>query len=112
MDAHPKDSTQRIDNDMPLASLDQLASINAALAACFGGLGTLTVDEDHTRSGLSPDLYAVSLAERCGDILPQVVATPLGEVIVDGLPLGVVFGQKAPLAAGAQQVQAGVDDQA
>ena len=63
---------------VPLATLDLLACVVAARAACLGGFHALTVDHRSAGTGLTPDALAVKHDQPMIDRLPHA-RTPPGE---------------------------------
>ena len=112
VDPHADHRTHQVHDQVPLAPADQHAAVEAALAARLGGLHALGVDDHHARRRLPPGNAPDPLPQRRQDVLPGAVAPPLGELVADGLPRGVLSGEHAPLAAGAQEIEDRVDDQA
>src|SRR5262249_35253188 len=82
----------------------------AHVAARAAGLDRLAVDAGGARRALAAGLLADLLAEGAVETLPGAVVSPLAEVVVGGGPGAVALGQGGPLAAGAVDVQDGVDD--
>ena len=71
----------------------------------FRGLDAPALDDSHGRRGLFAGGLARLIAQAVVYPLDGSIVAPLGEVVVDAVPLGEVAGQHAPLAAGAEQVE-------
>ena len=102
--------TQGINQDVPLTSLDSLASVVAAGASILGRLHGLAVDDGgagaFVPAGLVPDLGPQGVLDR----LPRAIATPLPIVVMDRSPWGKVVGKHPPLDAAADEIEDGVED--
>ena len=103
-------SNPAVHHDMPLPPRDLLAPVVAPLAADLGPLDRLAVDaagaRARARRPASPDLPPQGVHDR----LPGAVVAPLAEVVVDGALGREVVRQHVPLAAGAVDVEDGVED--
>src|SRR5919198_3262021 len=90
--------SQRIDQEMPLAPFDFLATVIPALGAThLGGLDRLAIDACGTRGRLAPRCDARAFAQGLDDLGPGPVVAPLRKVVIDGA-LGEQFmGQHVPL---------------
>src|SRR5215510_14466523 len=96
---------------MTLTALHLLATVIPTLrTADFGGLDRLTIDADRARRGLPSRSHTRLLAERCDDLVPGPVVTPLSKV-VRGRALGKeIVGEHIPLAATAMEIANRVED--
>ena len=109
--AHPEDQAEGIYHNMPLAPADLLARIVAdRRAALFGAFDTLTVEDGRTRRRLAPLGDAHFVAQGLVEPLPQSDPAPRREVFEDRGPRREVIGQQPPLAAGAVEIEDGVED--
>ena len=94
---------------MSFATIDLFARVVTAFPAGFAALDRLAVDHPCAR-------LAVTFVEQT-DVLPQVSMNlfdqtrigPATEVAVSALPRRQILWQVAPLAAGAQEVEDGVE---
>src|SRR5262249_17680531 len=100
---------QAIDPGVPLAAGDLLAGVVAALAALRGRLDRLAVGGRGPRAGVAPGAGADPLAQGLVDAVPGAVVAPASVPGVDRGPGREVVRQQAPLAAGADQVEDGVE---
>src|SRR6185437_16308704 len=104
------DQPERIDQQVPLATGEPLTAVIALRAPSLGRLDRLAVDDRRRR------LPWVTLG--LPEVAPQLVVQPVegavllpgAEVPVHAVPGREVVGQGAPLAAGAVDVEQGVDD--
>src|SRR5436305_6203311 len=95
---------------MPLAALDLLAGVEAALPAHLGGLHRLAVDVGDA-GRLVPAVGGTDLgAQGVDELLPGAVLLPGIEVVASGALGEQVMGQVVPLGAGARLVEQGVED--
>ena len=78
-------------------------------APFFGAFHALAVDDAAPRARLALGLLATPDVERMMDAIERAVPAPQAEVIVHGASRRQVLGQRAPLAAGAQDVHQPVD---
>jgi len=81
----------------------------AGLGCDGGALGALAVADGGGRRGVPPRARPVLRAQAVVEALARPVARPLDDIIVGRAPVGQVARERAPLAAGAQAVQQGVD---
>ena len=95
---------------MPLAAVDLLAPVGAALLAALGRLDRLAVDGGGAGGRLTPGLGTDLRAEGIQDLLPGAVPRPPLEVVVDRPPRGEVMRQGPPTAPFAGVIEQGVDD--
>ena len=102
--------SQRIGDDVALASLDEFAAVEASCPADVGGFDRLAVDDGCAGAGVSACLESHTAAQGIGELFEQASLGPLSKVIVDGLPRGKALGKHAPLAAGFVEVKQGVTD--
>src|SRR5207244_2290166 len=90
--------------------IDVLGVVSAALFAAGGRIDRLAIDAGggawSIRLLLRPDLAA----QRVVDGVQGAVVPPLVEVTPHGTLGREILGQVTPLAAGAEQVQDGIDD--
>ncbi len=108
---HGNQKPQRIDQQMPLAPLDFLASvITPCLTAHLGGLHRLTVDAHRAGSGLAAFLGTNLHSQRIEELGPGAVVSPLGEILVNGAFGKQVVRKHIPLTTGTVKVQDRVDD--
>ena len=84
--------------------------VEAALAAGFGGLDALRVDDRRAGLPLAADLLAQPFAQDRVDTLQGAVLGPPIEVVADGLPRAVLARDLAPLAAGTFQIEQPIED--
>ncbi len=75
----------------------------------FGAFHALTVDDAGRVAGFALGFLLTLDVERMMDAIERAVPTPQAEVIVHGASGRQVLGQRAPLAAGAEQVHHAVD---
>src|SRR5690606_1125899 len=66
-------------------------------APLFRGLDALAVDDGHGGRRLFARGFAGLIAQAVVYPLEGAVVAPLGEIVVDAVPLGIVLGQHAPL---------------
>gem|GEM_PF-1528271 len=104
--------TQHIDQQMPLTAADFLAGVVAALRSALGGFDRLAVEEGRAWRGLLASLATDLGMEGMMNAQPQSVDSPAVEVGGDGAPRRKVVGQLPPRAAGAFQIEDGVEDRA
>jgi hypothetical protein len=108
-DHHPEQQTQGIDQDVSFAPVDFLARIVTPLVAGFGALDALAVDDSGAGVRLAPFDQAEMFSQMGVNLLPQAIALPDAEVVIDRAPRSEVLGQVAPLATGFDQVENGVE---
>src|SRR5262249_2344903 len=76
---------QRIDQQMPLATVDFLPPIIPTLGAPhLRGLDRLAIDAHGTGSGLASRCHAGAFSQGLEHLAPRPIITPLGKVVVDG----------------------------
>jgi len=110
---HQQEQSQRVDQQMAFAPVDQLAGIKAALApTTIRGLDALAVEDRGGGLSLPPFLFSDQVAQAVVNPLPDAIQAPRAEVAVDGLPRRILVRQVAPLAAGPADVKDGIDRQA
>ena len=103
--------TQRIDEQMPLASFDTLVSVKTTDAGgLLDGLHRLGIHDGRARMRLPPHAPTFSVPQPTPEMRPEASATKLSEVIVDRLPRRKITGQIAPGAARAQEIKQGIED--
>ena len=110
MDDDRQDQPERIHNDMSLASVDLFAGVVTPLAADFGRLDRLTVDNRSTGRPLAAHGPPKHVPERVVNLLPSSIVAPPEKDSVNGLPIGEFVGKKSPGATAAEEVQDRVDD--
>src|SRR5271166_997959 len=107
---HGQQQAQAVDHDMTFPAVDVLGIVAAPLLAPGGRVDRLTVDA-RRRSGVVGLLHRADLAAKeVVELLQGPVSSPLVEVTPDGALGWEVHGQIAPLAAGAEDVEDGVED--
>jgi len=110
---HARDQhTQNIHQHMPFATAHFLTAIVAPLAATLRSLDRLAVEDGRRRCGLLTGLSTHSSVQGVVNAQPQAVATPTREIGGHGAPRREVVRQLPPLAAGALQVEDGVENTA
>jgi len=112
MDLTDQQEALSIGDDMALAALDALASIDATRAATFRGRSTLAVDDGCRGSNVAPKRSAGACHQPSIDPMPGAVVAPAVEITLHCRARREVPGQRAPLAAGGQNIEDGVDDRA
>ena len=78
-------------------------------APFFSAFHTLTVDDAGRGAGFARGFLAALEVERMMDAIQRAVPVPQAEVIMHGASGRQILGQRAPLAAGAQNVHHAVD---
>lgn len=84
MDREADHQSQRIDNDVALATRDLLPPIIASDTAAFRGFDALTVDDACRRADLFPLQFAGFQHEVMVDPCPQPHRPPFVEVTLNG----------------------------
>ena len=107
---HHDQQAQRINQDVPLASLDLLARIEAALLGLLGRFHTLAIDNRSTRLLRAAQSGADAQAQGRVDPFERAIVEPFVKVVGHMLPGRQIMRQHAPLAAAAIQIQDGVHD--
>ena len=97
-----------IGHHMALATSDSFGAIKAARTATFRGLGALTVDDASRGNTVTSHRRPSAPDEREIDPSPQALVAPKIEVVLHGGAWRKVLRQCAPLAAGRQNVENGV----
>ena len=109
-DQHGQQQPHAVHDDMALPAVDVLGVVPAPLLAAGGGVDRLAVDAGGG-AGVVGLLRGADLAAKpVVDRVEGAVAPPLVEVPPDGTLGREVAGQVTPLAAGAEDVEDGVDD--
>jgi hypothetical protein len=108
---HGEHQPERIDQYMPLAPVDFLAAILAALRSShLGGLDRLALNARGAGCGLTP-CFHTSLLTQCFDQFgPRPVVAPLGKVVIDGTLGEQIVGQHLPLTTTPIQGEKRVQD--
>lgn len=104
-DQDPEHQADCVDQDVAFTSVDLLARIVTPLVAGLGTLGALAVDDRSPGLRLSSFDEAEIFAQMGVKLVPQAIALPEPEVVIDRAPRREVFGQVPPLAAGLDQVE-------
>ena len=94
---------------MALAAADLLGGVVAARPALLGGLDRLAVDDAGRGLGRLALVLANAAVHHAQHLVPDARLAPAVELGGDGAPGREVVGQAAPLAAGGQDVQDGID---
>src|SRR5918911_1680103 len=92
-----------------LRPLTSFPPVEAALAAGFGGLDRLAVQDGGAGLGMATRRHPDAFAQDGVQVLPGAVLGPLVEVVADGPPIRELLGQQSPLAAGPLQIQPTID---
>ena len=79
-------------------------------APLFRRLDTLTIQDRSTGLGMTTRRAAHLPAQTIVNTLPGAIQSPVAEIGVDSLPGGKMMWQEAPLAAGAQDIENGIDN--
>ena len=101
----PQDQSDCVDHNMPLATIDLLACIEAPLVAGLGALDTLTVDDTRAGIGVSSFNQTDLLAQVRVNRRPQPVPLPESKIVIDSAPPGEMNRQVAPLASRLDQIE-------
>src|SRR4029434_4822132 len=108
---HGQQQAQGIDQQMPLAAIDFLATIIPALGAShLRRLDRLAIDAHRTRGGFTPRCHAGAFAQGFDYLGPGSIGTPLGKVVIDGTLGQQIVWQHIPLAATTVQVKQRIQD--
>src|ERR1700732_1236371 len=110
--AHGEQEPLGVGDDMALASLDAFAGVNPARAAAFGRRHALAVDNAGVGCEIATLLLADPGHQPGVDPLPSAVVAPAIEIALHRRARRKFTRQGAPLTAGPQQIQDGVDDRA
>ena len=107
---HGRQQAHAIDDNVALPPVDVLGIVAAPLLAAGGRVDRLAVD-----AGGGPGVVGLLdgadlAAEQVMDDVQRAVATPLVEISPHGAPGRQIDRQVAPLAAGAKDVEDGIDD--
>src|SRR5580693_1836144 len=106
MDDGVQQQTQRIDENMPLLALDQLARIEPvridAAPPFFGALHALTIDDGGGGARFSFRLVAAFDVKRVMNAIQHAIAPPPNEIVVHRAARRKILRKVAPLATGAQ----------
>ena len=94
---------------LPLISLPASKPWLSMRAPFFSAFHTLTVDDAGRGAGFARGFLAALEVERMMDAIQRAVPVPQAEVIMHGASGRQILGQRAPLAAGAQNVHHAVD---
>src|SRR4051794_711399 len=105
MDHQPQRQAQGVGEQMSLAAVDLLAGVEAALAAGFGGLDALAVDDSGTRRRFAAGLLTGRHEQRHLDAGPDAILPELAKIAIDRALGWELAWQHPPGAAGAQQIQ-------
>src|SRR5215210_614906 len=73
------------------------------------GLDRLAVDDGGGRAGLAAGALAVGHDERVMDPIPDALALPAAQIVIDCLPRRKVVRQQTPSHPGAQEIEDGID---
>lgn len=79
---------QCIGDDVALASLEALATVEAQLPAHGGGLDQVAMDDSRCWTGITPGLDAHTAVQRVVDSCDHAAREPAAQVRVDDLPGG------------------------
>ena len=109
VDYHGQQHPHSIYDDVPLSTLDLLASVIAARAPFFSRLHRLTVYDCRAWFRVSSRRLANGAAQCLIGLRPSAVKPPLSEVPPDGAPRRKVARQRAPGAPVPQNAQDAVD---
>jgi hypothetical protein len=99
-----------VDHDVALPAVDVLGVVATPLFAAGGGVDRLAVDARGGAGMVGLLRRADFTAERVVDRVQRAVVPPLIEVSPDGALGREILGEVAPLAAGAKDVEDGVND--
>jgi len=108
-DHYQENKTDGVDQDVTFTSVDLLARIVTPLVAGLGTLDALAVDDPRAGLTLSSFNQAQMFSQMGVNLVPQAIALPESEVVIDRAPRSEVFGQISPLAAGPDQIENGVE---
>src|SRR6266852_825121 len=101
---------QSVHHQMTLAAGDFLAGVVAATDAAFAALDTLAVHNARGRLGPSAGLLADAAMQSRLQLFPDAGPAPAVVLGRHRPPRGEIVRQHAPLTAGAQDVEDGVED--
>jgi hypothetical protein len=110
VDDEPDQTAECVRQDVSLAALDLLASVEAPDAAAFGGLDALAVDDASGRTGLPAFQFARRGDEMVADRLQKAAVAPIVEIALDRGVEREILGQQRPRAAARGQIQDRVHD--
>ncbi len=102
---HPQKEAHRVDQNVPLATLDFLTGVVTALVTAFGTLDALAVDDRGAGMALALRHQAHQLPQMRVNGYPQSIFLPEPKVVIDRTPGSKVRGQIAPLAAGFVEIE-------
>jgi hypothetical protein len=106
--------TLRVDENVALLALDFLACIIAVRVNLrppfLGAFNALAVNDCSGWAGLAAHLFATFDVKRMMDAIERSIPTPQIEIVVHRRAWRQILRDRAPLAAGAQDVHQPVDD--
>lgn len=106
---HHEKQANAVDQDVTLAPIDLLTSVEPPLVADFGALDRLAVNDRRAGLSLASLRQPGKFPQLLVDLLPQSVLLPAAEVVVNGRPRSEVRGKVAPLTSGLDHVEDRVD---
>ena len=95
----------RVGDHVALAPLDPLGGIKPTRAAAFRGLDALAVDDAGRGNGVASQRQTGAPHQREIDPPPDALIAPEIEVVLNGRARRKVLRQRAPLAAGRQDIE-------
>ena len=96
-DRYRQDQTERIDEQVTLATHALLPCVKATDTWPRGSLDTLAIQTARRWMFMAPCPAADLSTEGIMDAVPRAVIAPLAEIVIDTLPLGVLTRQHPPL---------------
>ena len=108
-DDHGQDAPKRIDQQVAFAAFDLFAAVVPTLPAQLRGFDALTIQAARGGGGVAALLLTHLGTQGVVETLPVPAVTPLVEIPVHALPLGIRMGEHTPFDAPIDNIEESID---